>query len=111
MRWRNIETDPPPNNEMIWLAWEDMHPGAHWEYAYHHATFARRKLRDETVKRVMWAPIEPPGKSTVEDELREAVRLFVHYDANEDESGIEMMLNYNNAIVAARAALARASQN
>lgn len=73
MRWRNIETDPPPGAEMIWLAWENMHPGPHWQYALWHHAGARMKAANPSIGRVMWSPIEPPGKPTVEDELREAL--------------------------------------
>lgn len=37
--------------------------------------------------------------------LRDALRLFVEYDSSVDEGGVQMMLAYNDAITAARAAL------
>ena len=41
-------------------------------------------------------------------ELYEAVRLFLHYDSDEGENGVDMMLNYDNALTAARKAFSKA---
>jgi hypothetical protein len=49
------------------------------------------------------------AKAELFDELVEAVRLFVAYDAA-DETSIELMMNYNTAIEASKAALTKAEQ-
>jgi hypothetical protein len=41
-------------------------------------------------------------------ELYEAVRLFLAYDASDDAEGVQMMLDYNTALTAAKAAFAKA---
>jgi hypothetical protein len=41
--------------------------------------------------------------------LLEAVRLFLAYDRGDEKNGIELMANYNAALVAARAAYAKAT--
>jgi hypothetical protein len=41
-------------------------------------------------------------------ELYEAVRLFLAYDSEDADDGVQMMLAYNDALTAAKAAFAKA---
>ncbi len=41
------------------------------------------------------------------DRLAEAARLFIHYDSANDDDGVQMMLNYNAALMATKAALSK----
>lgn len=45
----------------------------------------------------------------VAPELLEACKLFVAYDNNDATDGVAMMVAYNNAVIAARAAIAKAT--
>lgn len=42
------------------------------------------------------------------DELMAACKLFIAYDNNDATDGVAMMIAYNNAVTAARAAIAKA---
>ena len=41
-------------------------------------------------------------------DMAEALRLFIHYDEATDDDGVQLMLNYADALSAAKAALAKA---
>jgi hypothetical protein len=90
-----------------------------------HCSVVRQSaVRDSYSSRVaecpQWSPAPHPQPTPDEafanarliaaaPELYEAVRLFVEeYDQNDDSSGVGMMIAYNRALEAAKAALAKA---